>query len=136
MSHNASAPPAHRRGSPVALTTLAVDVAAVFVFVLIGRFAHAHGLDLAGVASTAWPFLAGLAVGWLAARLLPRGRIDRLAGFVAVWLSTVALGMALRVVAGQGTDAVFCAVATVFLGLFLAAGRFTESLARRRWRSG
>ena len=41
-----------------------LDVACVLVFVIIGRASHGEGLI--GVASTAWPFLAGLAGGWLA----------------------------------------------------------------------
>ena len=40
-----------------------------------------------------------------------------------VWLSTVAVGMILRVVAGQGTAAAFIAVALAFVGLFLLGWR-------------
>ena len=43
-----------------------LDVGCVLVFVIIGRASHTKGESLAGVASTAWPFLAGLAGGWLA----------------------------------------------------------------------
>ena len=46
----------------------ALDVVAVLIFVAIGRASHDHGETLAGVASTAWPFLAGLGVGWVSAR--------------------------------------------------------------------
>ena len=35
------------------------------VFVVIGRSSHTEGLRLAGVARTAWPFLVGLAAGWV-----------------------------------------------------------------------
>jgi hypothetical protein len=45
-----------------------IDCCCVLAFVLIGRSAHAHGESLGGVASTAWPFLAGLAGGWLGTR--------------------------------------------------------------------
>ena len=41
-----------------------LDVGCVLVFVIIGRDSHAKGESLAGIASTAWPFLAGLAGGW------------------------------------------------------------------------
>ena len=47
-----------------------LDLLAVLVFVLIGRSVHSHGLSLGGIASTAWPFLCGLAVGWCAVDLL------------------------------------------------------------------
>ncbi len=54
-----------RRSS--ALAALA-DVVGVLVFCTIGRRSHAEGLTVAGVAETAWPFLAGTAVGWLLIR--------------------------------------------------------------------
>jgi FtsH-binding integral membrane protein len=97
-----------------------LDVGCVLVFVIIGR--ESHGEGLAGIASTAWPFLAGLAGGWLGARawrqplrLWPAG--------VGAWLGAVALGMLFRVVSGQGTAAAFTGVALAFLGLFLLGWR-------------
>jgi hypothetical protein len=99
-----------------------LDVGCVLVFVIIGRASHTKGESLAGVASTAWPFLAGLAGGWLAARawrqpyrLWPAG--------VGAWLGTVGLGMLFRVVSGQGTAPAFIGVALAFLGLFLLGWR-------------
>ena len=47
---------------------LVLDVCCVLVFVIIGRASHTKGEAVGGIASTAWPFLAGLAAGWLAAR--------------------------------------------------------------------
>ena len=37
-----------------------LDLCCVLAFVIIGRASHAHGDSLSGIASTAWPFLAGL----------------------------------------------------------------------------
>src|SRR5699024_6506425 len=37
-----------------------LDVLAVLAFVIAGRSSHAEGNALAGIATTAWPFLAGL----------------------------------------------------------------------------
>ena len=106
-----------------------LDVGCVLVFVIIGRDSHAKGESLAGIASTAWPFLAGLAFGWLAARawrqpfrLWPAG--------VSAWLGAVVLGMLFRVLSGQGTAAAFIGVALAFLGLFLLGWRL---LARLGW---
>jgi hypothetical protein len=103
-------------------SAVVLDTCLVLAFVIIGRAAHHAAGGLAGLASTAWPFLAGMAVGELATRswrrpaaLLPTG--------AGVWLSTVAIGMALRVVAGQGTVILFIAVALAFLGLFLLGWR-------------
>jgi Protein of unknown function (DUF3054) len=106
------------------------DVAVVLAFVVIGRAHHHAGESLAGLAGTAWPFLAGLAAGELAARswrrpaaLVPTGLI--------VWLVTAGLGQLLRAVSGQGTDPAFIAVSAAFLGLFLLGWRATVLVAFR-----
>jgi Protein of unknown function (DUF3054) len=98
------------------------DICCVLLFVVIGRASHTKGESFAGLASTSWPFLTGLAAGWLAARawrkpaaILPSG--------AGAWLGTVAVGMVLRVVAGQGTAFAFILVALAFLGLFLLGWR-------------
>jgi Protein of unknown function (DUF3054) len=106
---------------------VALDVGCVLVFVVIGRASHTKGESLAGIASTAWPFLAGLGVGWLAARGWRRPLAIRPEG-LAIWLCTVALGMILRVVSGQGTAVAFIAVALAFLALFLLGWRLLARL--------
>jgi hypothetical protein len=112
---------------------MVLDCCCVLVFVVIGRASHAKGESLAGIVSTAWPFLAGLAGGWLAARTWRRPLL-LWPGGVGAWLGAVALGMVLRVVAGQGTAFAFVVVATVFLGLFLLGWRvLAQVAARRRW---
>ena len=114
---------------------LIFDCCCVLLFVVIGRASHAKGETLAGAASTAWPFLAGLAGGWLAARawrrpfgLFPAG--------VGAWLGTVVGGMVLRVASGQGTAVAFIGVALAFLGLFLLGWRLVAGLASRYLSSG
>ncbi len=94
----------------------------VLAFVVIGRASHHQADGLAGVIRTAWPFLAGLAVGEIATRSWKRPMALVPAG-VGVWLSTVALGMILRVIVGQGTALAFIFVALAFLGLFLLGWR-------------
>jgi len=110
---------------------VALDVACVLVFVIIGRDSHAKGESLAGIASTAWPFLAGLALGWLAARAW-RQPVRLWPAGVGAWLGAVALGMLLRVVSGQGTAPAFIGVALAFLGLFLLGWRLLGRLGRLR----
>jgi hypothetical protein len=105
-----------------------LDIACVLIFVIIGRASHTKGESLAGIASTSWPFLAGLGVGWLAARGWRRPLAIRPEG-LAIWLCTVALGMVLRVVSGQGTAAAFIVVALAFLALFLLGWRLLARLA-------
>ena len=107
-----------------------LDVVCVLVFVVIGRASHTQGEALAGIASTSWPFLCGLGVGWAVARAWRRPLALRPAG-LAVWLCTVAVGMILRVVAGQGTAAAFIVVALAFLGLFLLGWRVVARLLTR-----
>jgi hypothetical protein len=107
------------------------DVCCVLVFVVIGRANHHAGETAAGVASTAWPFLAGLAAGEVATRgwrrplaLVPTG--------VGVWAGTVIGGQLLRVVSGQGTALAFIIVSVLFLGLFLLGWRLGARLLTRR----
>ena len=113
-----------------------LDCCCVLVFVIIGRASHTKGESLAGIASTAWPFLAGLAGGWLAARAWRRPLALWPAG-VGAWLGTVTLGMVLRVVSGQGTAVAFIVVALAVLGLFMLGWRLLALvLARRRRPAG
>ena len=107
-----------------------LDCCCVLLFVIIGRASHSKGETLGGIASTAWPFLAGLGGGWAAARAWRRPLAVVPAG-VGAWLGTVALGMALRVVSGQGTAPAFIAVALAFLGLFLLGWRLCWRLCWR-----
>jgi Protein of unknown function (DUF3054) len=102
----------------------------VLAFVIIGRARHADGLGLGGIASTAWPFLAGLLVGWAAVRAWRRPAGLAPAGLGA-WLGAAGVGMVLRVVAGQGTAVAFVLVALAFLGLFLLGWRLAFRLVRR-----
>jgi FtsH-binding integral membrane protein len=118
-----------------------LDLCCVLAFVIIGRARHdaAGGESLGGIASTAWPFLAGLAGGWLLTRAWRRPLALAPSG-VGAWLGAAGLGMALRVAAGQGTAAAFVGVTLAFLGLFLlgwrvAARIFIRGPERRLCRS-
>jgi DUF3054 family protein len=113
-----------------ARVAVVLDVCCVLVFVIIGRANHAKGESLGGIASTSWPFLCGLAAGWVASRAWRRPLALLPAG-LAVWLCTVALGMVLRVVSGQGTAVGFIVVALAFLGLCLLGWRVIGHLLTR-----
>ena len=123
-----------------ARVAVVLDIACVLIFVIIGRASHTKGETLAGIASTSWPFLCGLAVGWAwlwasavrmsGARAWRRPSAIRPAGLM-VWLCTVAVGMILRVISGQGTAIAFIVVALAFLGLFLLGWRLIWGLVRR-----
>lgn len=108
---------------------MSFDVAAVLVFVVIGRAAHSKGETLAGIASTAWPFLVALGGGWLASRAWRRPSALVRTGFVAV-VVCVAGGMLLRLLAGQGTAPAFVLVALGFLGATMEGWRLAYLLSR------
>jgi len=101
---------------------LLADVALVLVFVAIGRHNHEESSALVGIATTAWPFLAGLALGWVGARAWRRPLSVWPTGAL-LWVVTVGVGMVLRVISGAGTAFSFVVVATVVLGVFLLGWR-------------
>ena len=113
-----------------AAAAVALDALTLVLFVVIGRASHDHGESPAGVVSTLWPFACGLAAGWLLVRAAGR-RVASLGAGIVVCVATVALGMVLRVLAGQGTAAAFVGVATGFLGAVMVGGRLVLHLAGR-----
>jgi hypothetical protein len=112
-----------------AAAAAALDCCGVLAFVLIGRHAHDHGDSPAGIWHTAWPFLAGLAIGVLVTRAWRRPLAIVPAGLGA-WLGTAVAGMLIRVLAGQGTAAAFIAVALGFLALVLLGWRLIARILR------
>ncbi|HYQ37161.1 MAG TPA: DUF3054 domain-containing protein [Mycobacterium sp.] len=113
------------------LAPLVGDIICVLVFCAVGRRSHDEGLSVTGVATTAWPFLTGTVVGWLASRgwrqptaVVPTG--------VSVWLGTVVVGMVLRKASSAGVAASFVVVAASVTALLLLGWRTVVGLARRR----
>jgi hypothetical protein len=110
---------------------LLADVVCVLVFCTIGRRSHAEGITVAGVVETAWPFLAGTALGWVAARgwrnpaaLAPTG--------LTVWLGTVVIGMLLRKATSAGTAVSFVVVASLVTAILLLGWRAVATALARR----
>jgi len=112
------------------LPAAAADTALILLFAAIGRDAHQRGEIITGVLATAWPFLAGAAVAWLALRLW-RAPLSLWPAGVAVWLGTVAVGMLLRAIAGLGVVLPFVIVALLSLGLFLLGYRLLVAAVGR-----
>ena len=110
------------RRSPASPAWLLVDVLALLVFAAVGRRSHAEGLAVVGVLRTAWPFLVGAVVGWVASRAWRRPVAVWPSG-VTTWVATVVVGMLLRALTGGGTPLDFVAAATVFVALFLLGWR-------------
>jgi peptidoglycan/LPS O-acetylase OafA/YrhL len=117
---------------PVVLAAV-LDACCVVVFVTIGRHTHHDGDSLAGIWHTAWPFFVGLAIGIVASRYWRRPLALAPAGLGA-WLGAAGAGMVIRVLAGQGTEAAFIAVAAAFLALFLLGWRELAIVGNHLWR--
>nr|WP_208388357.1 DUF3054 domain-containing protein [Microbacterium halimionae] len=116
---------------------MALDVVLVVLFALIGRASHDEGVFGAngwGLATTAWPFLVGLAVGWLITVAWRRPTAPVRTG-LGLWMTTVVVGMLLRAVSGQGTALAFIVVATITLLVFLVGLRALASAFSRRRRA-
>jgi hypothetical protein len=111
-----------------------IDVLVILLFVGIGRANHHHGESLSGLASTTWPFAVGLGIGWMIVLARRQKGVSLTAG-IEIWLSTVAFGMILRVISGQGTAFAFIVVALVFLGALMLGLRLVGSrlVARSTW---
>ena len=123
-------PDSDLRTRPAALALVA-DAVCVVVFCTIGRRSHAEGLSVAGIAETAWPFLAGAGVGWLLSRgwrrpvtLAPTG--------IVVWVCTIVLGMLLRKATSQGVSPSFVVVASLVTAVLLLGWRGAAQLVSRR----
>ncbi len=110
-----------------------IDLVLVVVFCVIGRLSHAEGIfgDLPGTLNTVWPFVVALLVAH-GTLLLRRAHAERMLPGLVVWVVTVAGGLLLRVVSGQGTALPFIIVATLTLALLLLGWRAVRALMRRR----
>ena len=85
---------------------------------------------MAGIAQTAWPFLAGAGVGWLLIggwrrpfTVIPVG--------VVVWVCTVVVGMVLRKETSAGVSTSFVVVASASTAVLLLGWRAAAALVRR-----
>jgi DUF3054 family protein len=119
--------PAAAGTAPIALLA---DAACVVLFAAIGRASHDESGGLAALWTTAWPFLAGCGLGWIASRAW-RAPLAMMPTGVAVWLSTLAVGMLLRRLTGAGTPFIFVVVAAVVLALFMVGWRLLAAARRR-----
>jgi len=119
-----------RRRVRRSLIALLADIVCVIVFCTIGRRSHAEGLTVAGIAQTAWPFLAGTGVGWLLIggwrrpfTVIPTG--------VVVWVCTVVIGMLLRKATSAGVSTSFVVVASISTAVLLVGWRAAAAFFRR-----
>ena len=122
------------RSSGTIVLAVVLDVILLLAFVLIGRGSHGENV-VGGALVTFWPFAVGLVVGWLAC-LAWRRPIAMWPTGVVVWVSTLVIGMILRVVSGQGIAVSFVIVAAIVLAVFLIGWRavalLVTTIRRRR----
>ncbi|WP_243224797.1 DUF3054 domain-containing protein [Microbacterium sp. CIAB417] len=120
---------------PTPAVTILIDAVLVVVFCLLGGLSHSLGEPdaAARVLASIWPFLAALIVVHAVALL---GGIDaaRVVPGILIWVVTVAGGMALRALTGQGTAWAFVVVTAIVLAVFLVGWRVVALLRRRRSR--
>lgn len=114
-----------------ALLAFAADVLCVLIFVTVGRRNHSETVTVTGVAQTAGPFLAGLAIAWLQSRAWRRPTAILPTG-LTVWVGTVAIGMAVRAGLGGGVAVSFIVVATLVTGALLLGWRSVAQLVRAK----
>lgn len=114
--------------SPVLAAVL--DLVSVVVFAAIGR--AAHGEAWTGALATAWPFLFGCGLGWAIWWAMRRTEPVTLPAGVVVWLSTVAGGMVIRALFGQGTHWSFVLVSLVATAILMLGWRAVAALRARK----
>jgi len=115
--------------SSLAVISLAADAVLVVAFAAAGRASH-DGEVWSGLATTAWPFLAALVLGWLIAQGW-RAPLAVVRTGLPVWAVTLVGGMLLRVASGQGIAVSFVIVAGVVLAVFLLGWRLIVRGAAR-----
>ncbi|RXR26226.1 DUF3054 domain-containing protein [Oerskovia turbata] len=120
--------PSARTG--VVALALVLDVVAVLAFAAGGQAAHSAGSPLAAVLTIAWPFLVGLAVGWVLLRAWRRPLSAWSTGLV-LWVTTWVVGMALRWATGEGLATAFLVVSAAFLLATLVGWRLVALLVLR-----
>ncbi len=111
--------------------SLLLDVLVVLLFAVVGRASHSEGLSVLGVLGVAWPFGAGMLGGWLVAAGLAQVPMSRVRAGVLVWLATVAGGMSIRALTGQGSAPAFVVVAALTLGLGVLGWRLVLRWVRQ-----
>ncbi|MFJ6678772.1 DUF3054 domain-containing protein [Microbacterium sp. NPDC091382] len=112
------------------LAAFGIDVVLVVVFAAVGRASHDEA-PISGLATTAGPFAAALVVGWIVS-LAWRSPQAVVRTGIPVWIVTVAGGMILRAVTGQGVQVAFVIVAASVLLLMIVGWRVAATLVARR----
>jgi FtsH-binding integral membrane protein len=110
----------------------AADVVSVLLFALIGRASHDEGMTASGLLTTAWPFVVGVAGGWVGVFLARFAPLSYPAATMML-VKTLILGCVLRVIFTDGAVPLsFVIVAAVFLGAMFFGWRATARVLSSR----
>ena len=120
-------------------TAVALDLLAIAVFALLARMAHQSDdmpFNLAGWASTVWPFAIGVALGWVIVELGRRKNTGSGAAATGhgpvVWLVTVITGLVIWGIRNQALPHwSFVIVACVMSALLMLGWRGVSRLIAR-----
>ena len=107
-----------------------IDLVLIVAFAAIGMSSHEESVSVATLATVAWPFLAGAAIGWLVS-LAWKNPAAPLRTGVPVWILAAGGGMALRVLTGGGFAVPFLVVTLIVLAVFLIGWREIAALVVR-----
>lgn len=103
-------------------TALVADIILVIAFAAVGFYTHAQVLTVDGVVQTSWPFLVGLGCAWILSAAWTAPLAPMRTG-VAIWSTTILLGMIIRFAVGAGIAGPFILVASALNFLTLVGWR-------------
>ncbi|HJH13604.1 MAG TPA: DUF3054 domain-containing protein [Brevibacterium ravenspurgense] len=103
-------------------TALVADIILVIAFAAVGFYTHAQVLTVDGVVQTSWPFLVGLGCAWILSAAWSAPLAPMRTG-VAIWSTTILLGMIIRFAVGAGIAGPFIIVASALNFLTLVGWR-------------
>lgn len=103
-------------------TALVADIILVIAFAAVGFYTHAQVLTVDGVVQTSWPFLVGLGCAWILSAAWAAPLAPMRTG-VAIWSTTILLGMIIRFAVGAGIAGPFIIVASALNFLTLVGWR-------------
>ncbi|HST84841.1 MAG TPA: DUF3054 domain-containing protein [Kineosporiaceae bacterium] len=108
------------------------DLAAVLVFVTIGRLSHEEGLSVSGLLRTGWPFAIGVIGGYIGIALT-RWPLLSLRGGAVIVGKTAVIGLVLRYgIAHDGAPFSFVVVTVLVLSALMLGWRAATLGALRR----
>ena len=110
---------------------IVVDVVIVITFATVGMFNHDSDHSLLKLGAIVWPFLIGLAVGWVGAIWNGLRGLRVWPGGLLVVGVTYGLGMAFRSLSGRGLETGFLVFSACFFVVTMLGWRGAWQLIRR-----